>query len=70
MTSWMLYTLSIFCIGQIDFMRGLEVRIGALFTTDRCCDILSYEDKASALNIAIDHLHNDGVLSKDEVTFK
>ena len=48
---------------------GLEIKIGALLTVGRCCDFLSFEDKASAFNIAIDQLREDGVLD-DSVTFK
>lgn len=48
----------------------LEVRIGALFTSGRCCTIQSFEDKASAINIAIDQLEIDGVLNKSQVKFE
>lgn len=48
----------------------LEIRIGALLTSGRCCTYQSYEDKASALTMAIDQLDTDGVLNKSQVTFK
>lgn len=49
---------------------SLEVKIGLLMTTKRCCDYLSVEDKASALTIAVDRLYKDGVLNNATVTFK
>lgn len=48
----------------------LEVKIGLLMTSGRCCDFLSIEDKGSSLNIAIDNLHKDGVLDNNAVSFK
>ena len=50
-------------------ISGLEVKIGLLLTTGRCCDFMSFEDKASAFNIAIDQLRQDGVLD-ETVTFR
>mgnify|MGYP000214014913 CR=1 FL=1 len=52
------------CAGQM-----LDVRIGALFTSGDCCNFLNYEDKASAINIAIDQLHEDGIINKDNINF-
>lgn len=67
----MLLTLfsTLYFVGNCKVV-GLEIKIGALFTSGRCCDYLSYEDKASAMNIAIDQLYEDGVLNKNNVTFK
>lgn len=62
------YFLLIFlCIFSTD---GLDIRIGTLFSSGLCCDSNSYEDKASAISIATDQLYKDGVLDKENVTFK
>jgi len=53
-----------------DTTSSLEVKVGLLLTSGRCCDFLSYEDKASSLNIAIDNLQRDGVLDNETVSFK
>lgn len=49
---------------------GQEVRIGLLMSVGDCCTFKSYEDKASAVNIAMDQLYEDGVLDKTNTTFK
>ena len=50
--------------------KKMEIKIGALLTSGRCCDFLSFEDKASAFNIAIDQLNADGVLNNETVSFE
>lgn len=47
----------------------LQLKIGALFTSGRCCDFLSFENKASALTIAEEKLKKDGVLNNETVKF-
>lgn len=39
-------------------------KIGLLVSENSCCNYLSYEDKGSALNIAIDQLKNNGILNE------
>lgn len=56
-----------FCNGVI--CEKLNVKIGALLTSRRCCDFLSFEDKASAFNIAMDQLTADGYLDNETVSF-
>lgn len=58
------------CLVRLTSGSPLEVRIGALLTSGRCCTYQSYEDKASAISIAIDQLHEDGIVNKSTVTFK
>jgi len=65
---WIVLGLS--CLVTLTSSADLEVRIGLLLTSGRCCTYQSYEDKAGAISIAIDNLHNDGILDKNKVHFK
>ena len=48
----------------------LELKVGALLTSGRCCDFLSFENKGSALTLALEQLSIDGILNNETVQFK
>lgn len=45
--------------------KCLEIKIGLLLNEGGCCDYKNLEDKASAINIALDQLYLDGVWDRN-----